>query len=85
MDLAADVEMQACIFYRRQLLCAANGRQQIFGRKAEFVLAKAGGDFGMGVRIDIRVYAECHTGCNALFCGEFADVFEFGAALHVET
>ena len=77
--------MQACIFYRRQLLCAANGRQQIFRSKAEFVLAKAGGDFGMRVRIDIRVYAECHTGCNALFCGEYADVFEFWAALHVET
>ena len=77
--------MQACTFYRRQLLCAANGRQQIFGSKAEFVLAKAGGDFGMRVRIDIRVYAESHTGCNALFCGKFADIFELGAALHVET
>ena len=77
--------MQSGIFYRRQLLCAANGRQQIFGRKAEFVLAKAGGDFGMGVRIDIRVYAECHTGSHTLLRGEYADVFEFGAALHVET
>ena len=51
---------------------------------AEFVLAQAGGDVGMGLGEDVGIDAESEAGLELELCGARGEQIELGFALHVE-
>ena len=53
-------------------------------RDAEFVVALAGGDFGVGVGVDVGVDADGDGRFDAHFAGDVIDAGELGLALDVE-
>ena len=83
-DLAADVHVNAGNLDAGQLGSLRVEAGRIVVGHAELVLGLAGGNFGVGLRIHVRVDAQGDAGRAAEFRRDFAQRFQLGLRLDVE-
>src|SRR5690606_1851287 len=82
--LEADVAIHADELQARMLQRLAVQLGRLADVDAELVFLHAGGNVGVGERIDIRVDAQRYRGAHAQFLGDVGQAFEFGGRLDVE-
>lgn len=60
------------------------GRGRLCERNSELVCGLAGGDLGVGVRVNVGIDADCNGGLHSKLSGDVVDAGHLGVALHVE-